>query len=295
MATAHSRTASPGDSIVIAAIALSVAFHALLLAVHFTDTDIFHFKQSDDKLEVVLTNSKSQSKPAKAAALAQHDTNGGGENEKGMVTSNLEASEVASEGDVLEKSQAAMAKLEAEQQRLLTQMKQTPISVDPSATTPNTGDQTSLDADSAESIAEKIRRLDAVIAKNINDYNERPRRGYLGPNTKGAVFATYYKDWQERIEKIGTLGYPAEAKGKMYGDVLLRVTLNPDGTIYGNEVTVMRSSGWPVLDKAAVSFVRKGVPYKPFPPEMRREYQVYEIINRFSFTKGDAFATKGAH
>jgi len=292
VATAHSRTFSPGDSIVITAIALSVAFHALLLAVHFADPTAFQFKPTEDTLEVVLVNAKAKTKPVKAAALAQHDLNGGGENDQGRVTSYLQKSEQASEGDVLKQSQAAVAHLEEEQRRLLTQARQTPVAVDPNARSSGSTQQSAADAEEAQNVMAQIQRLEAEISKENNDYNARPRRGYISPNTRGVSYATYYKEWQERIERIGTINYPAEARGKMYGDLILRVSLKPDGTIYNDEIKIVRGSGYPVLDRAAENIVRRGAPYHPFPDEMRRDYDVFEIISKFSWSKGDGFAAR---
>jgi protein TonB len=291
--TAYRRPNSASDSIIITAIALSVAAHALLLAVHFADPSTIRFKPSDDNLEIVLVNSKAKVKPVKPTALAQNDTNGGGEHDHGRVTSNLAASPVASEGDVLQQSQNAVARLEEQQRQFLTQSRLTPIVVDPNSRTSADGQANATDSVEAQNLIAEIRRMEAQIEKENTDYNARPKRGYIGPNTKGVTFATYYKDWQERIERIGTLEYPPDAKGKMYGDLVLDVTLNPDGTIYHDEIKIMRGSGWPILDRAAVSFVRKGAPYHPFPPEMRRDYNVYEIVSKFSFSKGEGFAARG--
>ncbi len=293
MTTAHRRPNSASDSIIITAIALSVAAHALLLAVHFADPAAIRFKPSDEDLEIVLINSKTKDKSAKPTVLAQHDSNGGGEHEKGRVTSNVVASPVASEGDVLQQSQNAVARLEEQQRQLLTQTRVTPVVVDPTSRTSADGQVNAADASDAQNMAE-IQRLAAVIDKEISDYNARPKRGYIGPNTKGVAYATYYNEFKDRVEKLGNLEYPREAQGKIYGDCIISVTLNPDGTIYNNEIRVMRGSGWPVLDRAAVNIVRKGAPYKVFSPEMKREnYGVYELVAKYNFTKGDGFSMKG--
>ncbi|WP_158545296.1 energy transducer TonB [Bremerella cremea] len=55
--------------------------------------------------------------------------------------------------------------------------------------------------------------------------------------------------------------YPAEALRRGWkGEVLLRLTIDLDGTV--SEVTIVRSSGYPILDSAAVAAVRswRGVP-----------------------------------
>jgi protein TonB len=210
------------------------------------------------------------------------------------VTSNLAASPVASEGDVLQQSQNAVARLEEQQRQLLTQTKLTPVVIDPTNRTSADGQTTTDSAMDSQDLANEIRRREAEIDKQISDYNARPKRGFIGPNTKGVAYANYYNEFKDRVERIGTLEYPPEAKGKIYGDCVISVTLNPDGSIYHDEVRIVRGSGWPVLDRAAVRFVKKGAPYHPFPPEMKREnYGVYELVSKYNFTKGDGFSMKG--
>ena len=294
MTTAHRRPNSASDSIIVTAIALSIAAHALLLAVHFADPSAIRFKPSDDNLEIVLVNSKAKIKAVKPAVLAQNDSNGGGEHDQGRVTSNLAASPVASEGDVLQQSQNAVARLEEQQRQLLTQARLTPIVVDPTSRTSADGQLNADSSTDAQNLANEIRRKEAEIDKQISDYNARPKRGFIGPNTKGVAYANYYNEFKDKVERIGTLEYPPEAQGKIYGDCVISVTLNPDGSIYNDEVRIVRGSGWPVLDRAAVRFVRKGAPYHPFPAEMKREnYGVYELVSKYSFTKGDGFSMKG--
>ncbi len=140
-----------------------------------------------------------------------------------------------------------------------------------------------------------IARLEAQIDKQTRDYNERPRRGFIGPTTRGASYAMYYAQWKDRVERIGTLNYPTEARGRLYGELTLRVTLNPDGSIYNDEVEVTRSSGSPVLDRAARRIVLLGAPYARFSDELRREYDIFEIFSTFRFTKGDALEMRAEH
>jgi len=137
-----------------------------------------------------------------------------------------------------------------------------------------------------------IARMEAQLDKQINDYNARPRRGYIGPNTRGVSYAMYYNQWKDKVERVGTLNYPEEARGKVYGELVLVVTLNFDGTIYNDEIRISRSSGYPVLDRAAARIVRLAAPYGRFAAEMRKDYDVFEIITKFTFTRGDGFEAR---
>ena len=269
------------------ALTVSVALHLILLVVRFVAPHISMAKPLDSPLEVILVNARSNDKPVKPLAIAQHDLNGGGEHDQGRATSFLPRAREVSDGDVLQESQSAAERLEAEQRRVIMQNRMTgapvapeaPPRVETSETAPPTDLNTSMKA---------IARLEAQIDKDTRDLNARPRRGYIGPTTRGASYALYYSQWKDKVERIGTINYPEEARGRIYGDLMLRVVLNSDGTIYNDDVEVTRSSGSPILDRAAKRIVRLGAPYGRFSNELRSEYDIFEIRSTFRFTRGAA-------
>jgi protein TonB len=275
------------NNLLLAAVAVSVAAHALILALRFVGPESIRFKHDDSTLDIILVN-KSGTKPVKAKAVAQVDMNGGGENEKGRVTSFLPASAQPSDGEVIKDPSSAVARLEAEQKKLLTQLQQSLASVAPE-TQQAPQPVTETDLADLNALRQQIARQEAQLDKQIQDYNSRPQRGYIGASARRASYAMYYRAWADKIERIGTLNYPEEARGRLYGTLILHVTLNPDGTIYNDEVIVTTSSGYPILDRAAKRIVRMAAPYGRFPDEMRREYDVYEIVAKFAFTREDAF------
>ena len=88
-----------------------------------------------------------------------------------------------------------------------------------------------------------------------------------------------------KVERIGTLNYPEAARGRLYGSLLLSVTIRSDGTV--ERVGVHRSSGHKVLDDAALRIVKMAAPYSPFPPDIRKDYDVIEITRTWTFTNSD--------
>ena len=279
------------------ALIVSVALHLILIGIRFVMPQAALFKPPDSALEVILVNARSKDKPLTPAAIAQHDLNGGGEQEQGRATSFLKPSAETADGEVLKESQTAVQRLEAEQRHLVTQTRPSPLAVAPEAPqrveAAEVMDATPTDA--LDTSMKAIARLEAQIDKQTRDYNARPRRGFIGPTTRGTNYAMYYAQWKDKVERIGTINYPAEARGHLYGDLTLRVTLNPDGTIYNDEVEVTRSSGSPVLDRAARRIVLLGAPYGRFSDELRREYDIFEIFSTFRFTKGDALEMRTEH
>ena len=70
--------------------------------------------------------------------------------------------------------------------------------------------------------------LQAQIDRQIDDYQKRPRKKFIGANAQEYRFAQYEEDWRLKVERVGTLNYPAEARGKHYGHLRLTVTIRPD-------------------------------------------------------------------
>jgi len=282
------RPTAQSDRLLLSAIAVSLAVHAILLAVHFVSPDAIRFKSSEHTLDVILVN-KSGMRPVKASAIAQADLNGGGEHEKGRAKSFLVASPRAADGESLKDPQPSIARLEEQQTKLLSQLRQSPTAVTPDAQSADQPQPETNTLTDPATLKQKISRMEAQIDKEIDDYNARPRRGFVGPNTRRAADAMYYTELASKIERIGTLNFPEEARGRYYGSLILSVTLSPDGSIYNDEVTVTQSSGYPVLDRAAKRIVRMAAPYGRFPEAMRRDYDVYEFVAKFAFLRGDTF------
>jgi protein TonB len=278
------------DTVLHVAIALSLVVHAILLVIRFVPADALRFKSMDNPLEVILVNARSQTMPVKAEAAAQAHLNGGGEHDKGRARSFLPRAATVEDSDALQQSQRNLARLEEQQKKLLSQMQATATAVTPEPPQQKAPEpprpRAPLDArESARAIA----RMEAQVDKQISDYNARPRRGFIGPSTKAVSYAMYYSQWKDKVERVGTINYPEEARGRLYGELTLVVALNPDGTIYNDHVEVTQSSGSAVLDRAAIRIVRLSAPFGRFGPEMRRDYDVFEIVTRFSFTRGDGF------
>ena len=135
-------------------------------------------------------------------------------------------------------------------------------------------------------------RLEGEVNKNLDDYNKRPRRKFLGTRSSEYRFAQYMEDWRLKVERVGTLNYPDAARGKLYGSLTLTVTLGRDGEVL--TISIDRSSGHQILDDAARRIVQMASPYSPFPPDIRRDTDILEITRTWSFTQGDALETKAA-
>jgi protein TonB len=133
-------------------------------------------------------------------------------------------------------------------------------------------------------------RLQAQIARNVEEYQKRPRKKFIGARATEYRFAQYEEDWRQKIERIGTNNYPAEARGKLYGNLRLTVTIGPEGNIAGVELD--RSSGLKALDEAAFRIVRMAAPYARFPAEIRKDTDLLVITRTWFFGQGDKIWTE---
>ena len=87
-------------------------------------------------------------------------------------------------------------------------------------------------------------RLEAQIAKDMDAYQKRPKRRFVGARAEEYRFARYVEDWRLKIERIGNLNYPEAARQqKLYGSLLLTVSIRADGSV--ENVEVNRTSGQP--------------------------------------------------
>ena len=112
----------------------------------------------------------------------------------------------------------------------------------------------------------------------------------LGASAAEYRFAQYEEDWRVKVERLGTLNYPAEARGKLYGNLRLTVTIRPDGSVESIELD--RSSGLQVLDAAAFKIVRMAMPFAVFPPNIRRDTDLLVITRTWFFGQGDKIWTE---
>ena len=281
------------DRVLGAALGLSLALHIALLSVHFRSPDGLRWKQESAPLEVVLVNAKTKDRPAKADVLAQSRLNRGGTVEENRrAKTPLPVTEPREPGKDLADAQRRQSSLEAKQQELLAQMSATQSRAP--APAPR---QTGVDEPGAHpsgrdmaDLALAAMRLQAQIDRQIDEYQKRPRKTFIGANAAEYRFAQYEEDWRVKVERVGTLNYPAEARGKIYGNLRLTVTIRPDGNVESIELD--RSSGLKVLDAAAFKIVRMATPFAAFPPDIRRDTDLLVITRTWFFGQGDKIWTE---
>jgi len=268
-------------------IVTSVAIHALVIVgLGFKVSDWRKWDAPHNMLEVVLVNAKTTTKPTKADALAQANLDGGGNtDEKLRAKSPFPALEPRETTRDLKLAQDKVKQLETEAKELMTRMKSSAqvmqAEVAPKGETKPEADAKDLVAKSLE-----IARLEAQIRREWQAYQERPRKKFVGARSEEYRFAQYVDNWRLKIERIGNLNYPDEARQrKIYGSLQLTVGIKADGEV--ESVEVNRSSRSKILDDAAKRIVRLAAPFDRFPDNIRADTDILYITRTWTFTRGD--------
>ena len=299
----------------------SLLLHAVVIAtLSFSPPDPKRFKDKMPPLEVVLVNAKTKTEPDKADALAQANLDRGGNTEQERKAKSplpvskrkpaeskakpdadtqraAKAARVAAEA---ERQQQRVAELEKKAQELMTQVQsQQKVETEPvqqaAAPEPEQSEQESaaptIDAAALVARSLDMARLEAQIAKQQEEYQKRPKRRFIGARAKEYRFAAYVEAWRQKVEKVGNLNYPVEAKErKIYGKLRMTVSIKADGSL--EKLEINQSSGYPVLDEAAQRIVQLAAPFAPFPDNIRQDTDILSITRTWTFTKQDSLASE---
>ena len=269
------------------ALGASALLHAVVLTTRFVDPQSFNRVFKDTPLEVILVNAKSTDKPEFAKAIAQSSLAGGGEMEKGRATSPLPPSALTDLGDAAEDAQKKVEAMQEQQTQLLAQIKKQLATMPPPD--PKVPANDPVQAEREEKRKQLIKIL-AEIEKRINEESARPKKRYISPATREAVYAIYYDSLRRRIEEKGTSNFPELAGKKLYGELTMIVTVNFDGRILATEV--VETSGNLTLDRRAQIIVKGTGPFEKFTDAMRRKADQIVVVSRFKFTREETLETK---
>ncbi len=265
---------------------VSLALHAALISVRFIDPEGFNRVFQDTPLEVILVNAKSTEKPDKAQAIAQHALAGGGDADKGRATSPLPYSALTSVGEDFEDTQRKMDAMQEQQNQLLAQLRKEIAALPlPDPRKP---------AQSAQEQAEQERRRQLIkmlaeIEKRINEENARPKKRYISPATREEVYAVYYDQLRRKVEDKGTVNFPEYAGKKLYGELVMILTVNHDGRVLATEI--VQGSGNTRLDRQAEAIAIGAGPFGKFNPDMRQKADQIAVVSRFKFTRDQTLET----
>jgi protein TonB len=279
------------DRMLAYAIAVSVLIHLVILTLHFRPFDLKSLADKGPPLEVALVNAKTLAKPTKADILAQANLDGGGNTDADRrAKTPLPVLPKNSPDSAVAVATQKVDALEKQTKELLTQLQSTPAvaSIQKQSDAP---EKTELPtANELMQRTLEAMRLEAQIAKDMDEYQKRPKRRFIGARAEEYRFARYVEDWRLKIERVGNLNYPEVARQqRLYGSLLITVSIRSDGTL--ENVEINRTSGNRLLDAAAVKIVEMSGPFAAFPSDIKRDTDILHITRTWTFTKSDALVS----
>ncbi|GAA4870236.1 TonB family protein [Luteimonas vadosa] len=267
-----------------ATFALSLLLHGMLvLGVGFAIEDAAPVLPT---LDVILTRTQSPLTQGQADFLAQASNQGGGEHDKTSRPSDpLSGQSAQAEGGVAPRPLRAQspAPQAPPQARVVSSPRaqvQAPI---PEATTqpepiPRPPGPEKIERDLA------MARLAAEIHLRSERYAKRPKRKFVSASTQEYAYAGYLREWVDRVERVGNLNYPDEARRRrLAGTLVISVAIRRDGTVERAEV--IQPSGIRLLDDAALRIARLAEPYPPL-PRTGDDIDILHVTRTWNFLPG---------
>ena len=263
------------------AIILALAAHvALILAVSFDSGDSGY---KAPQIEVTLATRPSEAAPDDATLMAQENQRGSGEEAQiNAVTSSN--NQLPTMNQPQQQTLPPRVDTSTAKQRLLSSTAASDRAV-ARRLRDTDAQQAQIKGISPEvdRLSAELASLEAELDEQTRTYADRPRvRRLTAASAKQAVDAAYLLDWRRRLEAVGNKYYPeASVRYGIYGDLRLLVVILQDGSL--ENIRVLSSSGYAVLDEAAIKIVRMAAPFAPFPPELRATTDKLEIIRTWQF------------
>jgi len=275
------------DKLLTYALGGSLLVHAVVLTIHFAPFDLSKLAEKGPPLEVALVNAKTAAKPTKADILAQHHLDGGGNTDADRrAKTPLPVLPMNDPDQQVAVATQRVESLERQTRELMTQLRSAPITAVQQQPVEAPEKSELPTANELMQRTLETMKLEAQIAKDMEAYQKRPKRHFVGARAEEYRFARYVEDWRLKIERVGNLNYPQAAREqKLYGSLLLTVSIKSNGTVENSEVN--RSSGSRILDAAAVKIVEMSSPFAHFPADIKRDTDILHITRTWTFAKGD--------
>jgi protein TonB len=269
---------------------LAICIHlVIVLGIGFVPYD--KTKSDNKTLNVVLARHASDERPDKADFIGQANQLAGGESDKITPPStpvlapfpeqNLNPTAAMQQQKIAQTEEQNLLNSENSknlQRQIKPQLEQQQDQRD------NTGTSQTLRA-------QAIASLQAELDISRKAEAKKTRRRTISAAIHQTSDALYLDDWQRKVEKVGTVNYPAQARrNNLQGSLKMKVTIRYDGSI--EEISLLESSGSKVLDDAALRIVRLAAPFSPLPPEIRKTTDVLEIIRVWQFLPGNRISTR---
>lgn len=279
MSDVNTKPAPPADSEtndrLVLMLLIATAFHALLiLGIGFNPLDRNKQDPVTQTLDITIVNPNRNLPPEEYDYLAEASQDGAGNTDEKVKPQEETFAQSMNMPPPSEK-QATTRILTAENSTIRNpDMTDTPAETD------------------SPSAAELINRslemvsLNEEINQSLQAYSKAPKQKYISARTREFLYASYMRDWVSKVERVGDLNYPDQARRKrLSGSLIVDVAIDKDGKVL--EIKVVRPSGHKLLDDAAVRIVRLAAPFAPLPDDIRKDTDILHITRTWEFTSSN--------
>ncbi len=239
-------------------------------------------------LDVILVQTRSETPPDDADFLAQASQQGGGESDEPVRPRSPVSSEVPKPDDGLAPVPIEAGAPDPQPQtrpEVLTQI-QSPQQIEQEPHTAEVEERQLPSRDQLIETSVEMARLAAEIERTTEAYARRPKRKFISANTREYEYASYMAAWVAKVERVGNLNYPDEARRRdLYGNLVLTVAIRRDGSI--ESIDIIQPSGQTVLDDAAIRIVEMAAPYAPLTVALKDDIDILHITRTWQFTPGN--------
>ncbi len=129
--------------------------------------------------------------------------------------------------------------------------------------------------------AVRMKQQLALIEQRVNNADRYPRRRYISPVTEDDEYRAYYRDAIHKIEDVGTRDFPQAHGKKLYGELMMNLTIDARGRLLQTEI--VRSSGNAELDRQSERIARSSGPFVAFSPALRKKADELVLTTRFRY------------
>ena len=238
-------------------------------------------------LDVILVQSASAQKPDKADFLAQANNSGGGESDQPKRPTDPLSSPLPKPipGVTPRSTETGAPRPTAPSKNEVLTTRNAELEVSTDRQMPDMPD---LQALTEREIVERkleMARLAQEIQRESEQYAKRPKRKFISANTKEYAYAAYMSAWVARVERIGNLNYPDDARRQdLHGQLVLTVGLNRDGSV--KSIDIIQPSGHKILDDAAIRIVNLSAPFNALPKDGEAVDELY-VTRTWQFLPGN--------
>lgn len=235
-------------------------------------------------LEVLLLTDNSPSREANpdAVYLAQRSQAGNGNTQKRERAANPADSPMAAinegtaEGNALEFSQALAGSATVEV--IASRAERAALAYQSGTDLPTRSNEAPL----ALSPTPPNPIATSLLDEQLRLRGQNSREAFITPDTRESRLAPYLDRWKRKIEKIGTLNFPLEARRRFNSrNPVVEVTINADGNL--KAALIQQSSGDAAVDKAALNILKRAAPFDPFPASLKRDYDQLRFAYEWQF------------